>query len=181
MLEKHSDFLELFAPLKDKVWRFCLSLSKNRDDAKDLFQDTIERAYRHFDKLKDRQAFLSYLCSIALRARLLQKKKNSKYISIEEIDWESLVSNSVEAEKRAQIAELYSALDKLSDSLKEPIILQEIMGFSQKEVCEALKINLAALKQRLHRGKAQLRELLEAKQNLEIENINNRSESVWKN
>jgi RNA polymerase sigma-70 factor (ECF subfamily) len=43
---------------------------------------------------------------------------------------------------------------------KEAIILQDIMGFSQKEICEIQSISLDALKQRLYRGRKKLAELL---------------------
>ena len=65
MKNKQEIFLNIFNPIKINLWRFCLSVSNSRNDAKDLLQETIEVAYRNFEKLKHNEAFLSYLFSIA--------------------------------------------------------------------------------------------------------------------
>ena len=67
MTNKQKIFLDMFDPLRDNLWRFCLSMTRNRDQAKDLLQETIAGAYSAFDSLTSPGAFLSFLFTIASR------------------------------------------------------------------------------------------------------------------
>lgn len=62
------------------------------------------------------------------------------------------------------IAELASCLQPLIDDLpdiyKEPRVLSEIEGLTQKEVAERLKLSLPGAKSRVQRGREKLRERL---------------------
>ena len=81
MNNKQEKFLKAFNPIKLNLWRFCLHLSRNTDDAKDLLQDVIEITYRSFDDIKDKNTLMSYMFTIASRKNLniIKKKRNWKY------------------------------------------------------------------------------------------------------
>ena len=72
-----------------------------------------------------------------------------------------MAADNISPEKIALIKELHEALEILPIEMRTAIVLQEIMGFSQKEICEIQNISLDALKQRLHRAKKKLREIFE--------------------
>ena len=57
-------FLELFEQNSGKLWRFVLTFIKNREDAKDIYSETIAIAFENFGKLRDDKAFLAYLFTI---------------------------------------------------------------------------------------------------------------------
>jgi RNA polymerase sigma-70 factor, ECF subfamily len=160
MIKKQEIFLELFEPVKDNLWRFCLSLSRNRVDAKDLLQDTIENAYKNFDKLSHHIAFLSFLFTIASRISRTKFNKESKFDFKDDPDFESLVADNVSQDVMADIMILYEALDMLPPEQKEAIILSDIMGYPRAEICKIQEIELETLKKRLYRGRIKLAELL---------------------
>jgi RNA polymerase sigma-70 factor (ECF subfamily) len=160
MKMKQEKFLELFEPLKQNLWRFCLSVTYNYEDAKDLVQDTIETAYRNFDSIKDAQYFLSWLFTVASRKNKEKYEKRKNEIILYDIDYSHLSSNEGNPEIQADIKLLYEALDKLPYDQKEAIILNDIIGLSQKDAAESQNINIDAYKQRIHRGKKTLKELL---------------------
>ena len=142
------------------MWKFCLSVSNSRSDAEDLLQETIATAYSKLDEVKNSKAFLSYLFTIASRLNWAKLKRDSNISSLEEVDCSELSANEISADKQADLRILYSALNKLPYDQKEALILFDIMGFSQKEVCEIQNVSIDALKQRLHRGKNALKLLL---------------------
>jgi len=167
-MNKQKKFLELFEPVKENLWRFCLSMSRNRDAASDLLQESILIAYQNFETLRTEKAFLSYLLTIASRTLYAIKNKNSKIENDEEFDFDSLVGSNTPADVLTDVRNLYEALDKLPENQKEAIILSDIMGFSRQEICDIQNVSLDALKARLHRGKLKLALLLGADDDINI-------------
>jgi RNA polymerase sigma-70 factor (ECF subfamily) len=68
-------------------------------------------------------------------------------------------------EARAESAEtgeqVRAALGKLPFDYKEAVVLRDLAGLSNEEVADVLGLSVAAAKSRIHRGRMQLRELLE--------------------
>jgi RNA polymerase sigma-70 factor, ECF subfamily len=54
-----------------------------------------------------------------------------------------------------------AALAQLPFEYREAVVLRDLAGLSNEEVATALDVSLAAAKSRIHRGRLQLRELLE--------------------
>lgn len=156
MIEKQERFLELFEPVQENFWRYCLSVTMSKDSAKDLLQQTIETAYRQFDSLKNKTAFLSYLFTIASRINVKNFVREKRLISMDSTEFAEILSNDFPADRLYDIKLLYESLDRLPDEQKEAIILQDISGFSQKEICEIQDVSIETLKQRLHRGRKKL-------------------------
>lgn len=163
MENKQEIFLQAFDPVKKSLWKFCLSLAGRHEDAKDLLQDTIEIAYSSFGQLRNRDAFLSWLFSIASRRNIKLSCDRKRTVPTDPQDFSYLMANDTSPEKKFEIEELHSALNEISPDAKESIVLQEVFGFSQKEICEIQGISIQALKQRLHRAKISLRKILEAR------------------
>jgi RNA polymerase sigma-70 factor (ECF subfamily) len=173
MISKQEKFLLLFNPIKKNLWRFCLSITYCYDDAKDLLQDTIEIAYKDFDNLKHYEAFLSWLFSIASRKNYSQIRKNLKNETYKEENFEYLESGETQPDKLFELKLLSEALNLLPYEQKEAIILSNIMGFSQKEVSNIQGVSIETLKQRIYRGKTELKLLLNTKIKFENEINNN--------
>jgi DNA-directed RNA polymerase specialized sigma24 family protein len=85
-------------------------------------------------------------------------------------------SEELQPDRIYEIKLLYKALDKLPIEQKEAIVLCNILGYSQKLASEIQNIKLETLKQRLYRGKEQLKLLmsLEIKTSDEIINQNSK-------
>jgi RNA polymerase sigma factor (sigma-70 family) len=169
MNDKQEIFLQHFNPLKNNLWKFCLSITDSSDNARDLLQDTIEIAYKSFDTLKCTGAFLSWLFTVAVRQNTKNRAKRGRLIFCDPSDFGRLISPDTSYERKADIEELYIALNKLKPEIKESVLLAEVFGFSQKEICEIQGITLSSLKQRLHRAKKFLRDELETGFNQIIE------------
>jgi RNA polymerase sigma-70 factor (ECF subfamily) len=59
---------------------------------------------------------------------------------------------------------IVAALGELPYEYREAVVLRDVAGLSTVEVADAIGVGLAAAKSRIHRGRLQLRELLEAEQ-----------------
>ncbi|MDT3740949.1 MAG: RNA polymerase sigma factor [Candidatus Kapabacteria bacterium] len=160
MKNRQDIFLEHFEPLKKNLWRFCLSVSPTYDDAKDLLQDTIETAYREFENLKHKEAFLSWMFSIASRLNNSYQSKRCKTELSSEKYYDLLESNELTPDRIFEIKLLYQALEKLPIEQKEAIVLCNILGYPQNIAAEIQNVKLETLKQRILRGKSQLKILL---------------------
>ena len=64
---KQIEFMELYEPCRESLVRFAHAMARNREDALDLVQETTLKAFDSFEKLKNKQAFKSYMFTIASR------------------------------------------------------------------------------------------------------------------
>jgi RNA polymerase sigma-70 factor (ECF subfamily) len=160
MNDKQNRFLSAFEPIKRNLWKYCLSVAKDSEDAKDLLQDTIETAYKSFDTLKSPEAFLSFLFTIASRKNAQRYDKSKRECKFDPDQYESLIDPSLSPDKKVDIGILYAAMDSLPYEQKESLTLCEIIGLSHKEAAEVQGISVDAIRQRLHRGKQKLKEIL---------------------
>jgi len=160
MMSKQDKFLELFEPNKMKLWRFCLSISRSRENAKDLLQDTIEAAFKQFESMKSKQAFLSYLFTIASRINYKRINRLKMLGDIDDSILEALIDGDALPDTKADIRILYECLDRMKYEQREAIILSEIMGFAHQEAADVQGISLEAFRQRLYRAKNTLKEIM---------------------
>ena len=159
-MSKQQKFLELFEPNKMKLWRFCLSISRSRDNAKDLLQDTIEAAFKQFEAVKSEQAFLSYLFTIASRINYKQINRAKMLAEIDDSILEALIDGDGLPDTKTDIRILYESLDKMKYEQREAIILSEIMGLQHLEAAKIQGISLETFRQRLYRAKNTLKEIM---------------------
>lgn len=150
--------MELLKPVYPRLERFALTLTRNRDDAKDIVGETVLKAFEGFDNVRDEQAFLSFLFTIC--SRVAQSGRYKKRVLASEEQVEELYRNYTSPETATDIVLLYQALDKLPAEAKEAIILSEISGLTHKEVQEIQGGSLSAIKVRIFRAKKRLAELL---------------------
>jgi RNA polymerase sigma-70 factor (ECF subfamily) len=161
---KQREFLALLQPALASLNRFASAMcrdSNNRDDerARDLVSETILRAYEQFDRLRDDQAFLSYLFTIAVRLNRDDRQKRSRWRTIEDSDRERVDSNA-SPETDADVSLLYDAIAKLPKKYREAIVMNEIVGLTLTEVAEIEGVSLSAIKSRVSRGRKKLAKML---------------------
>ncbi len=156
--DKQERFMILYKPLQQRLERYALSLTRDRDEAKDVIGETVLKAFEHFDQLREEQAFLSFLFTIATRVLQQRKFRRADRMSDEQV--EDLFDNYTQPDVAADVAALYAALDKLSPEQRQAIILAEIEGFSHKEIRDIQGGSLTAVKVRVFRAKRRLAKLM---------------------
>ena len=170
---KQEEFLSLLEPIRVKLSRFVRAIAQDREEAKDLASETILVAFTNFEKLKNKQAFLSYLFTIASRLHKQSFKRKKFWGEYDEENALQLVSYNSPPDVNYDVEILYKTLKLLPLKQQEAIILFEISGFSLEEIKEIQGGTLSGVKSRLKRGRETLTELMESGQQNKIPKIYN--------
>lgn len=144
------------------IYRYAYWLSKSRQVAEDLTQETFMRAWRAFDSLQSDAAAKAWLFTILRRenARMYEKFQPE----LDDIDdYESGLPDSRhhEPEQQMEVQLLHKAIAALEPEYREPLVLQVIGGFSGEEIANMLNLNNNTVMTRLFRARNKLRALLD--------------------
>lgn len=146
-----------------RIRRFGQRVCRDADDADDAVQEAFTRLAVRPDVVRHPGA-LSWLMTVVRNtcARLLRpfhRRRRALGEPIEDI--ETAASESATAEESLARFELvrtvHAAIDTLPPRSREIVILRDLEGLSGPATCAALGIDLAAMKSRLHRARAELR------------------------
>jgi len=154
---------------KDAVYRQLIRVCGNREDAEDVLIEAMLKAYRNLDKLHAVSAFRPWLAQIGRRVCWQLKEREALFpivqLSAMEGEGTELAGNAESAETQAgrqQMKEIiHRAVASLPAGEREAYQLREIEELSGEEVAHRLGITLAAMKSRLHRARAHLRQWLD--------------------
>ncbi|GMU57491.1 MAG: DNA-directed RNA polymerase sigma-70 factor [Candidatus Xenobia bacterium] len=137
-----------------------------REEAEDLTQETLLRAYASLASFREDSAFSTWLHRIAVNLTLNRlDRKNLVAASLED-DPREVADKDASAQPLAalQTSELRQVLEaailRLSDSLRVVFVLRELEGLSHDEIARMLDSNSQAIRVRHHRAKKVLMELL---------------------
>ncbi len=160
--------MALLEPLYPNLERFVRALVRrtvyDEEVAKDLLAETVAAAFEHFGSLRQPDALLSFLFTIATRLHRKQRKHAEMVVYAgDNEDWGGESYSGYYTENRADVATLYVALDKLPEKQREAVIMFEILGFSMKEIHAVQGGTLVSVKVRISRGRVLLGQLLGAK------------------
>lgn len=155
--EKNAAFSEIYARYAHKTYMFCLRLTGHPDDAKDIFQETFIRFYRHNRESGVINNILPYLIRSARNIFLNSQRNNSRWSPFDEAD---NIGHIPLYEREELFNIIRSALELLELPYREAFILRFYEGFSYKEIADITGDSISALKVRVMRAKDQLREIL---------------------
>jgi len=142
------------------AWRFAYRLSPSREEAEDLLQETLSRAYARLGQLRDPAAFKPWLFAI-LRNAAGRQAARLRLLSRREIGLETEV-HAVPALPGVEglSFELAAALAAVPAQQREVLLLHYLDGLSLAELGVTLGCGERAAKQRLYRARSGLRRLL---------------------
>lgn len=146
----------------------ALRLTRDREDAHDLTQEAVVRAYEAFDKFDGRnfKAWMLRILTNLYINRYRQKKRESPSDSLEEEHVLEPVAPEGEIPDRALFdnlveSEVEQALGKLPADFRTTVLLSDVEGMTYEEIAEATKVPIGTVRSRLARGRAILRRELE--------------------
>jgi len=140
---------------------FGLSLTARADRADDLVQETLMKAWKHHDSFEPGSNMKAWLYTILRNEFYTQLRKRKR--EVEDVDefYSSKVAVHGEQEGHLDMADLRTALTKLTDDQREAVILVGASGFSYQEAAVICKVEVGTIKSRVNRGRAKLAELLD--------------------
>jgi RNA polymerase sigma-70 factor (ECF subfamily) len=159
-------FERLVAPFRDDLYRYVFWLCRDPDLADDVVQEAMLRAFRSLDSLEDESAIKSWLLTIARRehARVYERKR----LETRDIDELSRAEAALIAttEGNSDVDDMRSAIFRLDDDYREPLVLQVLMGFSTGEIADMMGLRQGAVLTRLHRARKKLMEQIKSELDL---------------
>ena len=154
--EPGSPLTELFQSLRPDLLRFAHWLARDRSIAEDIVQESLLRAWRSREALKDPSAARPWLLTIVRRehARLYERKR-LELVPLDEVAETHAGPVSVDTED--DLFALRHGIMKLPLEYREPLVLQVLGGFSTGEIAQELKLSSTAVLTRLFRARNKLR------------------------
>jgi len=151
-------FSKLVMKYQTPVFGLAYRMTRSRDDAADLAQDTFIRAYMKLNQYKDDYPLKNWLLSICANLSKNRFRKISRQRGAER-DHFDIYQSEIRNENPNRIA-LEEALAQIPESHRIPLILKHIEGLSYEEISQVLHIGISAAKMRVKRGRDILVDLL---------------------
>jgi len=144
---------------------FAMRLTKDLEDANDLLQETMMKAFTNRDKYTDgtnlkawmytimKNTFITNYQRLVRRKTFIDTTENLHYINSSG----STVENS--AYTGFALADIHQAVDQLEEVYKVPFLMH-FRGFKYHEIAEQLSIPIGTIKNRIHIARKELKERL---------------------
>jgi RNA polymerase sigma-70 factor, ECF subfamily len=160
-----SEFDIKFNKLTDSLNAFAYNLTKNSEDAKDLYQETAIRAITNRDKFRPDTNFKAWTFTIMKNIFInnYRKKVKSNTIIDSTDNLYFLNSGSALIENDAHSNILMTELQEMVDSLEENIRIPFVMhyeGFKYQEIADEFDLPLGTVKSRIFFARKALKEMI---------------------
>lgn len=148
------EFYSQFDKMTAMLQSFAYNLTKNSEDAKDLYQETAFRALTNRDKFRVGTNFKAWLFTIMKNIFINNYRKRVKANTImdntDNLYYLNSGKNSIEngADANILIKELNSMIEQLDDSTRVPFLMH-YQGFKYQEIAEQLGLPLGTVKSRI--------------------------------
>jgi len=144
------------------AFRVAFGVLRQRQDAEDVAQEALTKAYRSFSRLRERDRFRSWLVRMTWRLALDRQRSDRRRLAREAAmvqEPEAVTADVAVANERAQL--LRQAIDSLPEKLRVVTVLAGIEGHDLREVGRLLGLPEGTVKSRMFLARQRLKELLQ--------------------
>lgn len=181
--EPREAFQAELKPLLPQLYRFCLALCRDAQEAEDVLQEGLVRAYLARDGFQGRSSRVTWLRTILRHQFIETRRAMSRRRSL----WNELLSgcssvlgslftggpeqpspeqSSVRAQERSL---LHDSLHQLPDVFRAVVFLCDVEELSYQEVAQTLQLPVGTVKSRHSRGRLQLGRIYRSKEARSLE------------
>jgi RNA polymerase sigma factor (sigma-70 family) len=158
------EFNEALIGMESNLRSFAMSFTRNREDAKDLTQETMMKAITYRSYYTPQTNFKAWVFTIMRNIFINQYRRNVKSGTIFDNSKDLyLLTNSIGAEEtpleRISVKDINSKIDTLTEEYKEPFEMH-FKGFKYKEIADKLGIPIGTVKSRIFIARKKLMDLL---------------------
>ena len=159
----------------DALYRTALRMTRNPQDAEDLVQETMLRAYRFLDRFEPGTNLRAWLFKILTNTYINRYRKAASEPRVDSLDDSEELSlyryldneaasrgGSVEAQVLDRFAEndIKEAIEKLPPQYRITVLLADVEGFSYNDIAEITNVKKGTVMSRLFRGRRLLQKAL---------------------
>jgi RNA polymerase sigma-70 factor (ECF subfamily) len=164
-------FGQLVTRYQERLFGTLVTMLGSVEDARDVAQEAFVQAYQKLESFRGQSAFYSWLFRIALNSSVDHHRRQRRpTVSIDaareqsgteptDLHPETAPSFSLERTERQKLVQV--ALGKLSPEYRQVLILKEMEDLKYEEIAALVKIPVGTVRSRIHRGRAELKDILE--------------------
>jgi RNA polymerase sigma-70 factor (ECF subfamily) len=160
-------FVEHF---RSKIFHYSMLVCGQPNDAEEVAQETLFKIFQSFDQLREPERVRAWIFRIARNACLMQRRKSvfapEHELSVEDLPPTSEIADAARLpDDQLQGSELRALLDRVIAELpaayRPVVLLRDIEELSTEETAQILDLSADAVKTRLHRARAAMRQKLD--------------------
>jgi len=167
-MSHHHDFEALVLPHRDALFGHALTLTRDRDEAEDLVQETTLRALRGFGTFRADGPVRAWLLAI-LRNLFINgyraRARAPRAISLDAIENPAPIAPADAGPERALFSKLENealgrAVDALPPVYRDVLVLSDMGGLTYQEISDRLQLPIGTVRSRLSRARSRVRRAL---------------------
>ena len=156
-----SSFAEIYERYHQPVYRYCVSILRDSEDARDVLQSTMERALRSIGKQQTEGGLRAWLFRIAHNEAMTAIGKRP---AAGEGAADLVAADAAsEAADRQRLRQLVDDLGSLPERQRCALVLRELSGLDSEEIGSALEVSPAAAKQSVYEARVALNALADGR------------------
>lgn len=151
--------------IQNLLFAFAVNLTNNREDAKDLYQDTVMRAFACQDRFEDGTNFKAWCTTIMRNCFINEYRKRctrNRVVQPMEVNSEFAVSQAArnDAGTIIMMKELRIMLDTIDDNHRVPFEMF-FNGFGYQEISEQLHLPMGTVKSRIFFARKKMKDMIQ--------------------
>ncbi len=139
------------------MYSLALSVLRNEEDASDAISESVYRAYKNIDTLKNDSSFKPWILRIVHNTAVEMIRKNENITPVDELPEKASWKEEEDTVSRLTLREAVESLKSPYDTV---VILFYYENLSVSKIAQITGTNIAAVKQQLSRARKMLREIL---------------------
>lgn len=143
---------QLILASEDTLYRVVKTLLRSDADCADAIQEAIVKAFSSLHTLRKDSYAKTWLVRIVINECYAIMRKEKRVVSIEDYTPEEM------AESAEDYSDLYEAVSRLPKEQRLSVALYYMEGYSVKEIAELMETSESAVKSRLARARARLKQ-----------------------
>jgi RNA polymerase sigma-70 factor (ECF subfamily) len=162
-------FERLVLRYKPRIFAVAKRITRNREDAEDVVQESFHKAFRHLHNFQEKSRFSTWMTRIAMNeAFMLLRRRRGKpeltpdgpdsgleALSAKFIDERPSPEEEYRQSERKEI--LAEAINRLGPKIRRTVLLRDIQEHSIEETAQILGASIGVVKSRLFQGHRKLR------------------------